>query len=296
MSLESVSACPICRSTSFTLLLTAEDYTSTGESFNIVKCAGCNFTITNPRPDKISIGRYYQSETYISHSGGGQSLIQIYRFARRITVQWKLRLVNKYKSNGKALDYGCGTGAFLFKLQSNGWSVTGVEPSIEAREKASNLLRIPIYPSLENIDHTTFDIITLWHVLEHVHDLENTLATLRSLLNDDGTIFIAVPNHESQDATKYKAFWAGYDVPRHLWHFSKDTMSKLLDNAGLSVVETIPMKLDAYYVSLLSERYKSPQQNKLLTFLKAFLNGFTSNFAAIKNRNYSSIIYIAKRR
>ena len=297
MALEYVTACPICRSTSYPLLFTAKDYTSTGESFSIVKCVGCGFVFTNPRPDQISIGRYYQSKKYISHSGGSQSLLdRAYIFARRITVRWKLRIISKYRSKGNALDYGCGTGEFLMKLQSNRWVVTGVEPSVEAREKAFNLLQIPIYPTLENIHNSKFDIITLWHVLEHVHDLEKILTSLHSLLNDDGIIFIAVPNHESQDATEYKAYWAGYDVPRHLWHFSKNTMKRLLDISGFCLLETLPMKLDAYYVSLLSEGYKNPNQNKLIALLKAFTNAFTSNLAAIENQNYSSIIYIAKRR
>ncbi len=297
MALESVPACPICRSTSFTLLFSSKDYTSSGEFFSIVKCDGCNFMFTDPRPDQSSIGRYYQSEKYISHTGGSQSLLdRAYIFARRVTLQWKLRIISKYKSKGNVLDYGCGTGEFLMQLQSNRWVISGVEPSVEAREKASNLLQIPIYASLENIDNSKFDIITLWHVLEHVHDLEKILTSLHSILNDDGTIFIAVPNHESHDANEYESYWAGYDVPRHLWHFSKNTMKKLLDISGFCLIETLPMKLDAYYVSLLSEGYKCPQQNKVLTFLKAFKNGFVSNLAAIENQNYSSIIYIAKRR
>jgi 2-polyprenyl-3-methyl-5-hydroxy-6-metoxy-1,4-benzoquinol methylase len=297
MSLESVSICPICSSFSFTKFLTATDHTTTGEKFEIVKCAKCDFTITNPRPDINSIGKYYQSEKYISHTGGSKSLFdKVYVLARTITLRWKLKLINKHKSTGSILDYGCGTGEFLHHLKSNSWAINGVEPSEGARNKATDLLQKPISSSIEKIEGNQFDVITLWHVLEHIHDLNEKLSSIKSLLKQDGIIFIAVPNHESPDAQKYGAYWAGYDVPRHLWHFSKDSMKKLLDKTGLELVSIHPMKLDAYYVSLLSEGYEHQNQNKIVSAIKSLWSGLSSNLTASKNQNYSSLIYIAKKR
>jgi 2-polyprenyl-3-methyl-5-hydroxy-6-metoxy-1,4-benzoquinol methylase len=297
MALESVSICPICNSSSFTPFLSAKDHTTTGEQFEIVKCTQCNFTLTNPRPDINSIGKYYQSEKYISHTGGSKSLFdKVYVFARTITLGWKLKLINKYKSTGSILDYGCGTGEFLHHLKNQDWTINGVEPSDGARGKATNLLQKPISSSIEKLEESQFHVITLWHVLEHIHELNEKLSSLKSLLKQDGIIFIAVPNHEAPDAQKYGAYWAGYDVPRHLWHFSKDSMKKLFDKTGLELIDIHPMKLDAYYVSLLSEGYKYPNQSKIVNAFKAIVNGLSSNLAAAKDQNHSSLIYIAKKR
>jgi 2-polyprenyl-3-methyl-5-hydroxy-6-metoxy-1,4-benzoquinol methylase len=297
MALESVSVCPICSSASFTKFLSAKDHTTTGEQFEIVKCSQCSFTLTNPRPDINSIGKYYQSEKYISHTGGSKSLFdKVYVFARTITLSWKLKLINKHKSTGSILDYGCGTGEFLHHLKNHGWAINGVEPSDGARSKATDLLQNPIHSSIEKIEASQFDVITLWHVLEHIHDLNEKLIAIKSLLKQDGIIFIAVPNHEAPDAKKYGAYWAGYDVPRHLWHFSKDSMKKLFDKTGLELIGVHPMKLDAYYVSLLSEGYKHPNQSKIVNAFKATVNGLSSNLAAAKDQNHSSLIYIAKKR
>jgi 2-polyprenyl-3-methyl-5-hydroxy-6-metoxy-1,4-benzoquinol methylase len=297
MSLESVSVCPICSSASFTKFLSAKDHTTTGEQFEIVKCAKCDFTLTNARPDINAIGKYYQSEKYISHTGGSKSLFdKVYVLARKITLGWKLKLINKYKPTSTILDYGCGTGEFLHHLKSHGWIATGVEPSKSARQKATSLLKTSVFESIDKIKGKQFDIITLWHVLEHIHDLNEKLLSIKSLLKQDGIIFIAVPNHEAPDAKKYGAYWAGYDVPRHLWHFSKDSMKKLFDKTGLELIGVHPMKLDAYYVSLLSEGYKHPNQSKIVNAFKAIVNGLSSNIAAAKDQNHSSLIYIAKRR
>ncbi len=297
MALESVSLCPICNSSSFTPFLSAKDHTTTGEQFEIVKCCQCGFSLTNPRPDINSVEKYYQSEKYISHTGGSKSLLdKIYVFARKITLGWKLKLINKYKQTSTILDYGCGTGEFLRHLKSNGWAIHGVEPSESARQKAMSLLKTGVVESIEKIEGNQFDVITLWHVVEHIHDLNEKLLAIQSLLKQDGIIFIAVPNHEAADAQKYGAYWAGYDVPRHLWHFSKDSMKKLLNKTGLELIDIHPMKLDAYYVSLLSEGYKYPNQNKTLNALKAIISGINSNLNATKSQNHSSLIYIAKKR
>ena len=297
MNLETISTCPICSSTFFNTFITAKDYTTSDELFEIVQCNQCKFTLTNPRPSQNGIGKYYQSENYISHSGADKTLFdKIYLLARRVTLKQKLTLISHYKSKGELLDVGCGTGEFLNLCKQSGWGTTGIEPSDTARKKASRNHEILIYQKQDHITNQQFDIITLWHVLEHVHDLENELRKLTFLLKKDGTIFIAVPNYNSPDAKRYKEYWAGYDVPRHLWHFSKDTVTRLLQKFELRIIEIQPMKLDAYYVSLLSEQYKNPKQRKIINALKAIWIGLSSNLAAKKNNNYSSMIYIVKRK
>jgi 2-polyprenyl-3-methyl-5-hydroxy-6-metoxy-1,4-benzoquinol methylase len=288
--LEQVTVCPICGAKHFTKFLDTLDYTTTRESFTIQRCTHCSLLITNPRPDHTSIGKYYKSDKYISHTGGRETLMDnIYRTVRSITLKSKLALVNKYQSKFNLLDYGSGTGEFLAACKDANWTVAGVEPSDEARLK--NRKDLPVVDDLSRIT-TQANAITLWHVLEHVHELNETLAKLRSLLTNNGTIFIAVPNYESYDAQYYKNFWAAYDVPRHLWHFSKENIKELLTRHNLRLQAIVPMKFDSYYVSLLSEGYKNPGRSGIINSASAFTRGFLSNLKAGKD-NQSSLIYIA---
>ncbi len=249
--------------------------------------------ITSPRPNSNSLSQYYESENYISHTNSAKTLIDyIYKRVRSLTLKWKLNLIKSYKHKGKLLDYGCGTGEFLNVCQIASWRCKGIEPSPVARRKASNLTKLPISESLNQLGSEKFDVITLWHVLEHVEDLNEKISELKGCLAEGGIILIAVPNHESLDAKKYKSSWAGYDVPRHLWHFNQPTMRSLLIKHGLKLLNTTPMKQDSFYVSLLSEKYQHPKANLLTSTVKAFITGLQSNLEARKSQNYSSLVYI----
>jgi 2-polyprenyl-3-methyl-5-hydroxy-6-metoxy-1,4-benzoquinol methylase len=285
----------VCNGTTFYPVLKTKDFTTTQEEFQLEQCTECNFLLTNPRPDSNSIGRYYESENYISHSGKSNLFGNIYRLARKVTLNFKYRLIRRFNQmEGNVLDYGCGSGDFLYYMKSKNWKVRGIEPNDLARNKASKLLQQSVFQSVNEIIGEKYDVITLWHVLEHVHDLNETLSHLKKLLNSNGTIIIAVPNHKSADCKKYKNYWAAYDVPRHLWHFSQETMKLLMEKHKLKIIQIEPMILDAYYVSLLSEGYKNSQANKLSAGVKAFSSGLMSNFKASKTGNYSSLIYIIK--
>jgi len=289
MVLESIDACPVCGNGQFNFLLKTTDFTTTGEQFNITQCSTCGVICTNPRPTQATIGKYYDSASYISHTSGGTSLTdRIYRQVRGYTTASKLSLIRRFHPSGSLLDFGCGTGNFLAAALNNGWTCTGVEPSAEARKRIGP--QIQVYPNIHGVKGM-FDVITLWHVLEHVHDPNETLRSLRSHLTPGGTLFIAVPNPESFDARHYREHWAGYDVPRHLWHFTKKSMIRLLTNQQLKVHEVVPMKFDSYYVSLLSESYRHPKR-RLINMASALVNGLRSNGTAGKD-NYSSLIYIA---
>ena len=293
--MTSLNQCPVCNQTQFFPFLQCKDYTVSHETFELVSCHGCGLVFTNPQPAKHELPKYYQSDAYISHSNKSRDVIgQLYKFGRAFTLRWKHNLVRRHsiKDPHSILDFGCGTGSFLRECVKHNLKISGVEPSDTARLQAQETTGSHIEHDLSKITGQ-FDAITLWHVLEHIPDLTQTLNSLTNYLNKDGTMFIAVPNLNSQDAAVYREYWAAYDVPRHLWHFSRTSMQQLLTNSGLKLVKTVPMKLDAYYVSLLSENYK--QSRSITKFAAAFAQAWKSNYAARTTREYSSIIYIARK-
>lgn len=294
MPLEDVPRCPICDNNSFTPLLSSKDFTSTHETFHVKQCDACGLAITSPRPSEENSGQYYQSDKYISHTSSSKGIFDsIYLIIRRFSLRWKYRLIKPYLHQGPLLDYGAGTGHFLQEVKRNGHSVYGVEPSEDARKKIGT--GIPVVSGLHDLPNQTFDVITLWHVLEHVYRLRETIQELKARLADRGTIFIAVPNRESYDAQHYQSLWAAYDVPRHLWHFTKDQMAALLQKEGLIIKQVIPMKLDAYYVSLLSERYKSGGKLTIPGIIRAVWIGLKSNLKGKNKTNQSSLIFVVQK-
>ena len=293
-----VETCPICMGTSFSPFLNCKDHSVSHETFTLQRCNACSFIITSPRPADNQLPKYYLSEAYTSHIKHGKSVLDnVYLLARSFTLKWKLSLIRRYhpSANGELLDFGCGVGEFLKVSAKNGWTITGIEPSDVARTNANPEVQPFIFPRSAEIKPTfkTFDAITAWHVLEHVPDLNENIAILKDMLQPNGTMFIAVPNHNSWDAKHYAEYWAAYDVPRHLWHFSIQSMTQLLSAHSLTVVSVLPMRLDAYYVSLLSEKYTGSATFSRLA--NAIMNGFRSNSIARQNHEYSSLIYIVKK-
>jgi 2-polyprenyl-3-methyl-5-hydroxy-6-metoxy-1,4-benzoquinol methylase len=262
--------------------------------FNIVTCKSCGFKFTNPRPENSVLGNYYKAESYVSHTNSKKGIInKLYHVVRNITLKRKVSLLSSYVSRGTILDYGCGTGMFLDACRNAGWETFGMEPDDNARQIASqqklNLFADKITIQTHVADKQ-FDAITLWHVLEHVTDMSETLAFFKYKLKQHGVLVIAVPNHVSYDAKIYQEHWAAYDVPRHLHHFELKSMNSLLENGGFQLVETKPMKFDSFYVSMLSEKYKTGSVN----LWKAFFTGLKSNIKSKNSTEYSSTIYIFK--
>lgn len=295
--LETLSHCPVCGHQHFSPFLSCQDHTLSQEKFSIVACAQCQFKFTNPRPSAQSIGQYYQSDTYISHHDEAQNLMaKVYVWVRKFTLKGKLNLINtlaKKQTSKRLLDVGCGTGMFLHACRLGGWQCSGMEPDPAARAKAEKNIGQKLLAQIdESLQKNTFDVVTLWHVLEHIHTLNETLTTLRESLKTGGHIVIAVPNHQSHDAQKYGKYWAAYDVPRHLYHFSQNTMIQLLEKHGFEHCQTHPMWFDAAYVSLLSSQY---QQGSKQVF-SAMVEGLFSNIWGVFNgKNYSSLIYVFKK-
>ncbi len=290
---ELLSQCPICGGTVFQKFITALDYTVTKEAFKIVKCAECHFTFTNPRPTEDSIYTYYQSTDYISHSNTSKGIINsLYQIARRFAIKKKVKFIQAASPQGKAiLDYGCGTGEFLNAMKQAGWKVNGIEPSLKARQRAIQNYNCDVYaPSeIHNLPEKSFDVITLWHVLEHIHKLNKTIEDFKKLLVPGGVLIVAVPNSDAADALLYKEHWAAYDVPRHLYHFNFDSMKRFFSNHQMKIKKALRMPLDAFYVSMLSEK----NQNKSLALIRGVVSGINTNLASINNiKKSSSLIFI----
>ena len=290
---EHLKECPICKGTKTTFFLTCKDFTVTQEEFDIVLCENCGFKYTNPRPEPLSIGKYYESENYVSHSNTKAGYInKVYHFIKKIAINNKIKIIEDLKPNNKRiLDIGCGTGSFLNAIKKRGWMVKGIEPNDKARNEAINQYSLDISDEsiIKNLPGKNFSIITLWHVMEHVHSLKQRVIEIHDLLEEGGFAIIAVPNNTSWDAAHYKEYWAAYDVPRHLYHFTPKTIKNLFNNSGFKHFKSIPMKFDSYYVSLLSEKYKKSK----FQAVQAFYAGIISNIKAKNDaEKYSSVIYI----
>ena len=303
-----VNICPVCGCGNHKPVFECKDYFALGETFMIKQCDACGFRFTDNFPDEEEIGRYYKADDYVSHTDTQAGLInKIYHFARSIMLKQKGRLAEGiYKENGvdvngedkNLLDIGCGTGYFLNEMKSRGWKVKGVEKSADAREVAEKNFGIELADDISVLSSDVsnkqrFDIITLWHVLEHLHDVNGALKNIREMLKDEGTLILALPNSSSFDADKYREYWAAYDVPRHLWHFTPDTISRLAVKNGFIITKYSAMPLDTFYVSMLSEKYKGnsvPFVRGMFTGLQGLLKITGSPDAA------SSIIYILKKK
>ena len=271
------------------LFLNCKDHTVSGELYRVMKNQEYDFLVTSPVPSDLA--KYYQSEDYISHTDAKKSLFDnVYQIVKRHTLKKKVALLNSFLPEQKTvLDIGAGTGDFLHACKKDNWKVVGIEPSIKAREIAESK-NVLLEKELSFFKGQKFDVITLWHVLEHVENLEAYTQSLQELLKENGTLLIAVPNYKSFDASHYGSFWAAFDVPRHVWHFSQTSIQKIFALVSLKVVQTIPMKFEAYSVSLVSEKYKNGKMN----ILKSFWIGFQSNIKAKRSSEYSSLIYVLK--
>jgi SAM-dependent methyltransferase len=290
--------CPVCHSPKTFFALKVKDHSVSGEFFDVFECPQCSLRFTNNAPPGEKIGVYYESEDYISHSNTRKGIVNsLYHTVRHHTLSVKFRQIQKSTGlkTGQHLDIGAGTGAFVQYMNEHGWKSQGIEPDVRARELALTYHKTSLLPaeSFETITPESFDAVSMWHVLEHVHDLYPYLQQIKKILKSRGQVFIAVPNYTSFDGTKYGAFWAAYDVPRHLYHFSPASMKWLLSAAGFELKEMIPMWFDSFYISLLSEKYKNGRPS----LPRGFINGAISNLNAFRDKEKcSSLIYVLKRK
>ncbi len=285
--------CPFCKSDDTKSYLKLKDYFLTQEDFEILECDNCKLLFTSPRPNQSEIGKYYKSDDYLSHNEHKKGFIPwVYNQVKKVNIRNKYSVACGNRTKPHILDFGCGVGDFLHYAHQKGCEITGCDLSEDARTCASEKLGKTVNTPEEifALPSSTFDVITMWHVLEHIDDLRYQTEQMHRLMKDSGTLVIAVPNYRSLDAQHYKDKWAAYDVPRHLNHFHKESLENVL--AGFFELENIhPMKWDAFYISMMSERFISDKN----TFLKGIRVGWKSNRHARKSGEYSSLIYVFRK-
>lgn len=287
--------CPWCGSDKAQINLWLRDEFLTKEDFHICECLNCGLLYTMPRPSKDKIGAYYKSEEYYSHQENTKGFIpKVYERVKKTNLKHKYKLATNGLNVGKLLDIGCGVGDFLHTAEMHGWKCTGVEPSEDAKAIAQKRMQGEIFSSeeLENMPDGCFDLITMWHVLEHVDDLKWQVEQLRRLVKPDGRIVIALPNYKSYDGQYYKELWAAYDVPRHLNHFNKTTLAKIFKTSGLELIKMDKLKWDAYYISYMSEQYKLHS----LPLVRGIYRGWISNCRARRSGEWSSLVYVFEKK
>jgi 2-polyprenyl-3-methyl-5-hydroxy-6-metoxy-1,4-benzoquinol methylase len=295
--MEKLNTCLVCGHNELINELNCIDFVATGESFSLERCKECTFLFTNPRPNTNQIGKYYQSDKYVSHAGkkeGFGIMYKIYDIVRNYSINQKLKLIKKYNSTGKLMDLGCGLGYFLDgAVKDKTFDCIGVDVSDDTIKYVKNTFgyNVKNESELDHLIQNDYDVITQWHVLEHVHFLNERMKQLYNLLKKDGTLFIAVPNSNSWDAKKYKEYWDGYDVPRHLYHFNKNSIKLLMEKHGFEIIETKPLIFDAPYISMRSEIH----QKNNFTMLRGAINGLISNFSAMATNEYSTLLFIVKK-
>ncbi len=285
---QKLNACPLCGNSQFKNYMVVKDHAVSGESFALSKCLNCRLVFTNPRPDDQNLHRYYQHPEYISHVNRPQNLQQwIYQTVRYFTLRQKINWINQLNpKKSHLLDFGCGTGAFLKVAQRSGWNCQGVEPDEKALQSAINQ-NLTVKADLADLSQKQYGVITLWHVLEHLPDLTQTVKQLLSTLPKSGQLWVAVPNRDSFDCRYYQEYWAGYDIPRHLYHFNQENTRFLASKFKLKIIKIIPLKLDAYYVSILSEKYRHA------SIMNGIKQGYLSNkWASTHDLDYSSLVYV----
>ena len=284
--------CPVCSGSNLLKKLDCIDHSTSKEKFTIVSCETCEFTFTNPRPQDDSLGKYYKSDMYISHTNDTKGLFNwIYQTVRKYAIGTKVNLLKKISQKKNHLDIGCGTGEFLHACQEAGYTTKRIEPSEIARKQAINNFNLSVSENtnLDQFKKGEFDSISMWHVLEHIPNLNKTIKSFGQILSENGKVIIAVPNHKSWDANHYKEFWAAWDVPIHLWHFSKDSIEKLFNKHNLKLKKSKQMLFDSFYVALLSEEFKTGKKK----FINGFAIGLISNIVGIfTKRGCSSTIYL----
>lgn len=271
--------------------LKTKDFLVTGESFDLLYDSNFDMLVTAPKPSDENLPKYYESEEYISHTDEKGGIVSfLYQSVKKYSLKSKLKLISKYAGNNATiLDIGAGTGDFLVAAKNKNYDVSGIEVNQQARERAKEK-GIILSENISEISNMQFDVITLWHVLEHLPNLKDDIIKIKNLVKPGGHLIIAVPNFKSFDAKFYKEYWAAFDVPRHLWHFSKNSIPKLA-GSKMRLVKIKPMIFDSFYVSLLSEKYKSGS----VFSLKATFIGLWSNLSALRTKEYSSLIYVLKK-
>ena len=278
MKTEKLDRCPACGSPDIGSYTTITDHYYSKENFDIAACKGCGLRFTQNRPAPEEIGRYYDSENYASHDSGKKAsvFLKVYQMARDYMLGLKFNLVRQFKPEWKqVLDYGTGEGFFTEYLLKKGKDASGIEPSAVARENFKSRTGKTLFEDIDALPaDKTFQVITLWHVLEHIHTLRETMEKLTERLEQKGIIVIAIPNQKAKDLEAFGPHWAAWDVPRHLYHWDTDSLSAFMKSLGLVRIHTGQLPLDPFYIGMISARYAGKGAvSGILTGLKSYFHG-----------------------
>ena len=286
--------CPWCDSEKTQMHLWVKDLFLTNEAFEIHECLTCGLLFTEPRPKAEEIGKYYQSEEYYSHQENKSGFIpRIYETVKGVNIKRKYKIATEGLKPGNMLEIGCGAGDFLNIMEQKGWHCTGIEPSENAKDIARKKVKAELFDPKEigQLPSEGYDLITMWHVLEHVDDLKEEILQLQRLLKKGGRLVLALPNFKSADAQYYKEYWAAYDVPRHLNHFCRESINNIFKTSTLKLKRIDKLVWDAFYISYMSEKY----QNHFMPLVKGAFRGWVSNNKARKSGDWSSLVYILEK-
>jgi 2-polyprenyl-3-methyl-5-hydroxy-6-metoxy-1,4-benzoquinol methylase len=292
-----VNNCLVCGSDNIAFRLVCSDHLTGGGNFDIYTCKNCGFFFTHNPPSVEILEKYYDAEEYISHSDTKKGFTNIlFHITRNLMFYRKRRIIAKTTglNDGNLLDIGCGTGYFAAFMKKSGWNVTGTEVNKNARIFAREKFNLEVIDEadLTKFDHNHFDCITMWHVFEHLQDPVNYTSVILRLLKPGGVCVAAMPNCDSYDAQYYSQFWAAWDVPRHLWHFTSETFRRFSEKAGLKFSGTLTLPLDVFYISILSEKYKGSK----LSFISGILKSLWFSILVLFNKHKtSSLIYILRK-
>ena len=263
-----------------------KDYLVTGESFKVYLDQNNIIGKTHPIPQKEEMDKYYESEEYYPHSLNKKSLLAfLYTITRKHMHLKRLTWIRGYiKKNTSILDYGCGSGDFVKYLRSKSIDAYGYEPNY-------NFCEHDFLTNQEGWKNKKYEVIVLWHVLEHIHNPFDLIQSLKKRLNKKGKILIAIPNFKSFDSKYYGKYWAGYDTPRHLWHFSRKGLGLMAKENNFKVLKVKSLHLDSIYVSCLSEKYKrSP-----FPLLIGIVIGCISILKSFFTKESSSFLFVLKK-
>ena len=247
--------CIICSSKYASSFISLNDRLSnSSKKYNLLKCI-CGFIYLNPRPDIGEINHYYKLDNYDPHKESFNSFWNTaYHYVQKVTLNWKYRIITKYIKKGSLLDIGGGKGEFAQFINKKGWDVTFQDNMTDLNRRENNSFFVR---ELSNVNSTKrFDVITLWHSLEHIHNIKYLFDSINNMLKDSGILIIAVPNMNAPERKFYKYTWAPYDAPRHLYHFNLDSLNKLCQNKGYYIMSKYSLYQDIpYNVILSTSRY-----------------------------------------
>ena len=289
----SINRCPVCGHSSFKHFLNVPDWLVSKEVFELQQCEQCQFVFTANAPLEKDAGPYYNSEEYVEHSDTSSGLIySVYHVARRAMLHYKYIKIKRLHAGKKLLDVGSGSGYFLNFMKKKGYNVTGVEISKKAVALCKKNFGIKAHSPSEFLEEkldTDYDIISLWHVFEHVYSYDAYFELFSKSLNNNGYLILALPNCDSQDARMNKSYWGAYDTPRHIWHFTSKTIELFAMGRGFKMIKKHRMPLDPFFNVMVSDSYKDKFTFLPLTLLKGLYSYIISLLNIEKS---SSIIYI----